>query len=362
MSKKQSKKIPKRKTTNRKKVSKKTETLNQREKRLKRLKNNVLKRNKKNQQKKESKKSKVQIEKRSKTKAILFQNKKKNANKGNVLYMEGFNYKPSFDYSCTTEATIGKMNFICPYCQAFKFENEAPGMCCSNGKIGLDPLVSPPEPLLEYISGKTKLSKHFLTNICKYNGCVNMTSFGVQKKFNDQYLPTFKIQGQIHHSIGSLLPMTEGNEKFLQVYFLGNEESETEKRLENVPDLKREIISNIQNLLHKHNKLIKIFKSALENMPTDEYQIVLKAEEKPIPNIHPKRINVPTSNEVAIVIIGEEYGNRDIVVRRRDKSLKRINPTHQCYDALQYPLIFWRGENQYHFGLHHINTDKKVNF
>lgn len=253
------------------------------------------------------------------------------------------------------------MNFLCPYCCAYKFEEEAPGMCCSNGKVDLDPLIAPPEPLLEYISGKSTTSKHFLNNVCKYNGCVNMTSFGVQKRINDGFMPTFKIQGQIHHSIGSLLPMNEGEEKFLQVYFLGNETNEVEKRLENITGLKHEIIRNIDNLLHRHNGLVKIFKYALENMPTDEYQLILKADHIP-KNIHKKRLSVPTTNEVAIVLIGEKHISRDIIVRKRDETLHRVNATHRSYDALQYPLIFWQGDNQYHFGVQQTNTNtmKKV--
>lgn len=170
------------------------------------------------------------------------------------------------------------MNFLCPYCGAYKFEKEPPGMCCSNGKIDLPPLIAPPEPLLEYISGETKISKHFLNNLPSYNGCVNMTSFGATKKCNEGFMPTYKIQGQIYHTIGSLLPLVEGNEQFLQVYFLGNASNEADKRLEHTNGLNREIILNIQNLLHKHNQLINIFKTAAENMPTDEFQIVLTNE------------------------------------------------------------------------------------
>jgi len=44
----------------------------------------------------------------------------------------------------------------------------------------------------------------------------------------------------------------------------------------------------------------------------------------------------------------------------------RVKDTHKSYDALQYPLMFWRGEDGYHFELNQINpasglnTDKKV--
>ena len=34
---------------------------------------------------------------------------------------------------------------------------------------------------------------------------------------------------------------------------------------------------------------------------------------------------------------------------RRDNSLMRISETHRFYDSLQYPLIFWNGNDGYHF-------------
>lgn len=157
--------------------------------------------------------------------------------------------------------------------------------------------------------------------------------------------------------------MVEGDQKFLQVFFLGNNSNEADKRLEHTNGLKREIILNIQKLLHKHNQLIKFFKTALENMPTDEYQLVMKADQIHT-NIHKKRLNVPTTNEVAIVMIGDECNSRDIIVRKRNDSLLRVHATHRSYDALQYPLMFWQGEDGYHFGIQQSNlngTPKKVN-
>lgn len=83
-------------------------------------------------------------------------------------------------------------------------------MCCGNGKVQLPLLNEPPEPLKSYMDGFTSISKHFLKNIRKYNAGFQMTSFGATHVENDsQYLPTFKVQGQIYHQIGSLLPEPE---------------------------------------------------------------------------------------------------------------------------------------------------------
>ena len=45
-----------------------------------------------------------------------------------------------------------------------------------------------------------------------------MTSFGVTKETQEPgYMPTFKIQGQIYHSAGSLLPLPEEDPRSLQI-------------------------------------------------------------------------------------------------------------------------------------------------
>lgn len=58
---------------------------------------------------------------------------------------------------------------------------------------------------------------------------------------------------------------------------------------------------------------------------------------------------------MAVVIVGENLQSRDIVLHRRNNELKRVSETHRTYDALQYPLIFWQGEDGYHFNIKMVN-------
>ena len=68
-----------------------------------------------------------------------------------------------------------------------------------------------------------------------------------------------------------------------------------------------------------------------------------------------RRENLPTSNEVA-VIIPDEYGDasfRDIVLAERraptdQPRYSRINPTHAAYMPLHYMLLFPRGNTGWH--------------
>lgn len=144
-----------------------------------------------------------------------------------------------------------------------------------------------------------------------------MTSFGATKVINyEGFMPTFKVQGQVYHLIGSLLPPPNENSKFLQIYFMGNNDLEIEKRCEIINGIDRDVVSDLQYMFHKHIELIKIFKTSLERMPSDNYQIIMKADKNPI-NEHKGRYNKPTVNEVAIVIVGTEFESRDIVIEKK---------------------------------------------
>ena len=50
-------------------------------------------------------------------------------------YRAAFNYNVEIDYSSQQIVAIGPMNVVCHYCKAFKFKNEADGLCCASGQI-----------------------------------------------------------------------------------------------------------------------------------------------------------------------------------------------------------------------------------
>ena len=74
----------------------------------------------------------------------------------------------------------------------------------------------------------------------------------------------------------------------------------------------------------------------------------------------------PSASEVAIVMVGQQHGKRDIIIKHRDNHLTRIMETHRAYDSLQYPLLLPRGEDGYNFDLRQSDqktgqkTDKSV--
>ena len=231
------------------------------------------------------------------------------------------------------------MAVVCTYCSALKWKGETPGMCCSNGKVNIERLQEPPEPLKTLLGTDTPASKDFHANIRKYNAAFQMTSFGTTGVdcMRTGVMSTFKIQGQAYHQLGSLLPLSGDEAKFLQIYFVGDEEEQTRIRRSHQPGINADTVTSLQRMLHDSNKYVKTLKSTVDQMPANKTP---RGE-------HARRYNAPVPNDVGIVIVWEEFKTRDILLHSRDDTVRRINELHRSYDALQYPLMFSTCEDGY---------------
>ena len=265
-----------------------------------------------------------------------------------------FNYDSTIDYAADASVAIGAMSFKCGHCAALKWKGESPGMCCNNGRVNLPPLQVPPEPLQALLLRTSPHTTNFHANIRQYNGAFQMTSFGTTglDAREHGYMPTFRIQGQVYHRAGSLMPPEGQEAKFLQIYFVGDEIEQARLRGINQPRVKQDNVLQLQKMLHEHNIYVKTFKSALERMSTstDNYFIHIHASKTP-QGEHQRRYNAPVSDDVGIVIVGEHFKTRDILLHTRSDAVQRISETHRSYDALQYPLLFCRGEDGYDIAL-----------
>ncbi|XP_069968669.1 uncharacterized protein [Bactrocera oleae] len=273
-------------------------------------------------------------------------------------YNSGFEYDPNVSYS--TEAEIGSMTDVCKYCKALKWKEESTGICCSGGKVRLDPIEQPPEPLQSLLCRDHIYSQHFLNNIRRYNSAFQMTSFGAKEVNEGNFMPTFKVQGQVYHLIGSLLPKNNQRESFLQIYFLSDYKQQRDTRLHHFPVLNASLLECLQSMLDETNPYVRDFKTALQLLPTDSnecnYKIVINADHRPSTE-HRGRHNEPATNEVSILLVDQQCDKRDIILHRKNDSLQRIAETHRSYDALQYPLMFVRGEDGYHITINQVNPN-----
>ena len=155
------------------------------------------------------------------------------------------------------------LSLQCLNCGALKFAKE---LCCSKGKIQLD-VFPQPQPFLQHLYEGVDSNgnlKHFLASIRKYNSAFQMTSFGCNEVSMAGFNPSFRIQGQVYHLIGSIVPTQGESPKFAQIYFIDNKESDVATRSAIINGLKPDIIRGINQLLHQTNHYVELFKVAKE--------------------------------------------------------------------------------------------------
>jgi len=238
------------------------------------------------------------------------------------------------------------MNKIYSKRSAKKWADEPNGLCCAPGKFSLPNIQEPPEPIKSLLTNNHLHSRHFLTNMRRYNSLFQMTSFGAKEIREQNFRPTFKIEGQVYHLIGSLLPPSGQNLQFLQFYFISDADH-LSLRSNIAPTLNIDLIKKLQTALNSHSIYIRIFKQNLEQNSSDNLKLIIHSD-RTIQTAQPGRYNAPAVNEVAVLLVDEEKGPRDIVLHGRDGQLKRVSELHRSYDPLQYPLMFVMGEDGYY--------------
>ncbi|XP_054091371.1 uncharacterized protein LOC128922976 [Zeugodacus cucurbitae] len=262
-----------------------------------------------------------------------------------------FQYEPDIEYYAHSKVVIGAMDKECPHCHALKFKNEPAGMCCASGKVQLPEIETPPEPLNGLLIGTDPDSNVFLKSIRRFNSCFQMTSFGATEIVRNtnangqQFNSTFKIRGQVYHKMGLLLPMPNEPHKFLQIYFMGGEDSgsalanRVNARCDynNLDSLyARRIVSELDALLNEHNELLKIFKSHMHQLQSDNHAIVINPDKTPAGE-HIRRFNAPVVDDVAGIMVGDCTAAREIVIGAETN--KNVNSK----DYYAYRLMIRRG-------------------
>ena len=277
---------------------------------------------------------------------------------GRQANFRALNYHPD-NFLNTTN--VGLLSVECQKCGALKISKETEGLCCSKGNVKLDAFPQP-QPFLQHLyEGIDNDGKHFLSNIRKYNCAFQMTNFGCNEITMAGFNPSFRIQGQVYHLIGSMVPTAGESPKFAQIYFIDNRESEVATRCTIIDGLRPDIVSGISELLFDDNHYVEVFKLAKEvfeqhDSPSN-IKIVINENKRPSGE-HSRRYNSPVSDEIAVLMPNDNVNNRDIVLHYRDGGLLRISELHRSYDPLQYPLLFPHGTDGWHINLKLQNGKK----
>lgn len=120
--------------------------------------------------------------------------------------------------------------------------------------------------------------------------------------------------------------------------------------------IRPDLVESIMEMLRECNVHVKSFRNSMDRFNDEE-----ETRDVSLVLIHTRfqdgRVyNLPTSSEVAALVVGnfqENMDKRDIILQKTSGKLKRISELHPCYLPLQYPLIFPYGEDGFRLGIKH---------
>ncbi|EOY04504.1 Uncharacterized protein TCM_019749 [Theobroma cacao] len=235
-------------------------------------------------------------------------------------------------------------------------------MCCMEGKVSLPPFKQTPSllaTLLNYKGGRTAYK--FRHNIRVYNSMFQFTSIGgkIDSEINRRPGPyVFKINGQNHHKIGSLLPVDGERPKFAQLYIYDTE-NEVSNRINALgydvqqSGVEENIVKELMEMLDQTNQIVKAFRMAKERFKEPDYIPVKLRLIGARMNDGQQYTNL-ISSEVAALIVGDVdqlIDKRDIIIEHRSNGLRRISDLHPAFMPMQYPLLFPYGEDGFHLNI-----------
>ena len=271
----------------------------------------------------------------------------------------------------SSKDSIGRMDTICQYCNAKKWKNETPSLCCNGGKVSLPLFPSPPKLIENLLTGKTVEAKLFRENTRSFNNGLALSSIKVNlRHFNNGYNPSVIFEGKVSQLYGPLIPENGEEPRFSQLY-IHDPATEHTMRVKNMclptnlsKDQVRIItqtVQKLQNLLRKVNPFVKDFLHICE-IPDDQLKdgkIVLSCRKKDRPNdAHERRYNTQTSfSEVSILT---NFLPSDLVLRKRGGGLQHIYDLHPDANPLHFVLLFPYGTPGYSEFMKHNDKVKRV--
>ncbi len=227
-----------------------------------------------------------------------------NAEKGIIVFRQDFDENGIEPYS------VGSMTYICSACHALMFQKELHrgsvfSLCCGYGKIKV-PDIKPPPPMLQtLLTANSASAKDFRTHIRCYNSALALSSIGVELgetfKFDTKGPWTYKISGQVYHSLGTIFPKINSSPVFSQLYVYDREHELSNREKGNPDNMDKKTLKQLRDMMHEHNPYVKEYIKAadmIQENTSQDIRLVLKASGTP----DPRRFNLPTGNDIAIVI------------------------------------------------------------
>ena len=192
-----------------------------------------------------------------------------------------------------TRHDLGRMEVRCRWCGALHWMMEklsdsstsSPvfGLCCNSGKVVLPLLRDPPQTLKVLLECNDRQGKDFRENIWKYNRAFAFTSLQVTEDHSvnerRQGPPVFRIQGELHHRGGPLLPAADRPPTYAQLYFYDTQAA-LEHHCHQNSGLNPDTLRMLQDMLLNHHQYAPIYQHAYEILerydPDDDVSICLR--------------------------------------------------------------------------------------
>ncbi|XP_074374046.1 uncharacterized protein LOC141714425 [Apium graveolens] len=263
--------------------------------------------------------------------------------------------------------SLGGPTAICSKCNARMWKEERVNknvmkgtpiffICCLKGAVKLPSIPHTPPYLLGLYNDPTKGPNfHRLSRL--YNAMFAFTYSGgnIDHSINNGRAPyMYRLNGQNHHVLGSLIPNNKDSPKFCQLYIYDTiNEVDNRLRWVNVQDrqiVDREVVQGLITMLDETNQLVDQFRQQRDLYESEEV-VDLEITLKVIRSESGRDCHISSTDEVAGIMVGDTEdtcGERYIVVHDKIKGLVCVSYVHPKLTALQYPLLFPRGEDEFH--------------
>src|SRR5882724_2144646 len=199
-------------------------------------------------------------------------------------------------------------------------------------------------------------AKEFRKHIPQYNAALAFTSLGA--KFNQALFQgggpyALCLIGELYHQLGALLPDENRSPSYAQLYLYDPAEA-SQFPLTRNNHLDANTISDLQDMMLEHNPFVGIFRQGQEILweQSEDNHLHVRLTYKA--HTDPHRYNLPTSDEIAVILPGDgtpEGDKCDIILCRKGGGLKRISECHPTYSPLHYVLLFPKGELGWHWDI-----------
>lgn len=245
--------------------------------------------------------------------------------------------------------------------------------CCNFGLVDIEnKFADYPDELRSLLLDGTPQAKNFQKFIRQFNSALSMVSMGANLDIPRGHGPyCFRIHGQVYHFAGPLHPEPGQRPSYGQIYILDSAQAASE-RLGNPANAScdPQVMANLSDLISRINPYAQAYKMMAEVVEAEERDAAAEGRNvapirmifDPSSRLDPRRYNVPTSNEVAVVYVGEDGDvpeTRSLAVHPRGGKLTAIRDIDKICDPLTYPVFFPIGQDGWHPGLEKKPSGRK---